>query len=183
MKQPKLHTERIILRPFELSDAGVVQRLAGEFEIADTTILIPHPYEDGMAEEWISTHQPQFEAGEIANFAITLIESGDLIGAIGLVINQRHNHAEMGYWIGKPYWSKGYCTEAARAILEFGFTELSLHRIHAHYMTRNIASGKIMEKLGMTREGLMRQHIKKWDKFEDIILYGILKSDWELAGS
>lgn len=179
MEQPKLNTERLILRPFELSDAKDVKRLAGEYEIADTTILIPHPYEDGMAEEWISTHKPKFEAGEIVNFAITLQDSGDLIGAIGLVINKIHNHAELGYWIGKPFWSKGYCTEAARAILKFGFTDLNLNRIHAHYMTRNAASGTIMKKIGMTREGLMRQHIKKWDKYEDIVLYGILKSDWE----
>jgi len=65
------------------------------------------PYEKGMAEEWISTHLPKFEAGELANFAIVLKETQELIGAIGLTINKRFKRAELGYWIGKPYWNKG----------------------------------------------------------------------------
>ena len=159
MKQrATLHTQRLILRPFEIADALDVQRLAGDQAIADTTLNIPHPYEDGMAEQWISTRQPQFEAGELANFAIVLRATGELVGAIGLVINRRFDHAELGYWIGRPYWKQGFCTEAGRAVLRYGFTELNLNRIHAYYLSRNPAPGRVMEKLGMTREGLLRQH-------------------------
>ena len=88
------------------------------------------------------------------------------------------HQGELGYWIGVPYWGKGYCTEAGEALLEYGFTELDLNRIHASYFSRNPASGRVMEKLGMTYEGTRKQHILKWNKFEDLALKGILRKDW-----
>ncbi len=155
MKQlPTLKTERLILRPFEMSDVTDVRLLAGDRAIADTTLNIPHPYEEGMAEQWIRTHQPRFEAGELVNFAITMRADGELVGAIGLVIERRFDRAELGYWVGRPYWRQGYCTEAGRSVLKFGFMELNLNRIHASHLCRNPASGRVMQKLGMTREGL-----------------------------
>ncbi len=179
MKQrPTLETERLLLRPFEPSDAKDVQHLAGDRAIADTTLNIPHPYEDGMAEEWISTHQPKFEAGGLVNFAIVLRGTGELIGAMGLVIAARFERAELGYWIGKPYWGNGYCTEAGRAVFHYGFSTLKLNRIHASHLTRNPASGRVMQKLGMVHEGRARQHVKRWDRFEDLELYGLLRDEW-----
>ena len=177
--RPTLETERLILRLFELSDAADVQRLAGDWEIADTTLNIPHPYKDGMAEEWIATHVPQFEAGKQVVFAVTLRQTGDLIGAIGLTISQRFQRAEIGYWVGRPYWNQGYCTEAGHAVIGHAFTDLNLHRVHAFHLARNPASGRVMQKLGMTREGLARQHVRRWDVYEDLVLYGILRSEWE----
>lgn len=179
MKQrPTLKTQRLILRPFELTDAKDVQRLAGDRTVADTTLNVPHPYADGMAENWIATHQPKFEAGELANFAIVLRDSGELVGAIGLGIEKRFDRAELGYWIGAPYWNRGYCTEAGHILLTYGFGTLSLNRVHASHLARNPASGRVMEKLGMTREGIARQHVKKWDRYEDLVLYGVLKTEW-----
>ena len=134
---PKIETERLLLRQFELSDANVVQRLAGERDIADTTLSIQHPYKDGMAEEWISTHRPKFERGELLNFAVVLLTSGELIGSIGLVIVPHFERAELGYWIGRPYWKNGYCTEASNAMLQYGFRALKLNRIHACHVSRN----------------------------------------------
>lgn len=177
-KRPTIETERLRLRPFQFSDADDVQRLAGDRAIADTTLNVPHPYEDGMAEEWIATHQPRFESGELFNLAVTLRTTGDLIGAIGLGIDQRFGRAELGYWIGKPYWNNGYCTEAGRAVLQYGFSVLGLHRIHASHLTRNPASGRVMQKLGMVHEGRARQHVRRWDAFEDLELYGILAEEW-----
>ena len=80
----KIETERLLLRPFELSDGSRVKELAGDRAIADTTLNIPHPYKDGMAEEWISSHQPKFETGESVDYAIILKATQKLIGAIGL---------------------------------------------------------------------------------------------------
>ena len=176
--RPTIETKRLRLRPFELSDAKDVQRLAGDGAIADTTLNIPHPYEDGMAEEWISTHQPKFESGELLNFAIVSRTSDKLIGAIGLRIVPRFERAELGYWIGKPYWKNGYCTEAGRAVLQYGFSVLKLNRIHASHLKRNPVSGRVMQKLGMVREGCARQHAKRWDRFEDLAFYGIIKDYW-----
>ena len=100
-----------------------------------------------------------------------------LIGAVGLRLELDDRRAELGYWIGKPYWNQGYCTEAARAAIQFGFEQLELNRIFANHFVRNPASGRVMQKLGMVYEGRLRQHVKKWDAFEDLELYGILKDD------
>ena len=97
---------------------------------------------------------------------------------MGLQINQQYASAELGYWIGQSFWRQGYCTEAARAVLGYGFELLELNRVYASYLTRNPASGRVMQKIGMAYEGCLRQHIKKWDVFEDLALYGILRSDW-----
>jgi RimJ/RimL family protein N-acetyltransferase len=175
-------TERLILRPFVTADAREVQLLAGDRAVADTVLGIPHPYGDGEAEKWISTHQAGYEEGRLANFAIVLRDGGGLVGAVGLVIDQRFDSAELGYWIGRPHWSRGYCTEACRAAIGYGFNGLRLNRIHASYFLRNPASGRVMEKLGMTREGLRRQHVKKWGRYEDVIEYGLLRCDWIASG-
>ena len=174
-----LETKRILLRPFELSDGPRVKKLAGDKAIADTTLNIPHPYQDGMAEEWILTRQSKFQAGESVNCAIILKSIQELIGAIGLIIDKRFNRAELGYWIAKEYWNQGYCTEASKAILKYGFHELDLHRITATHIISNPASGKVMKKIGMKKEGVLREHVIKWDKYEDVVSYGILRKEWE----
>ncbi|MEW6355103.1 MAG: GNAT family N-acetyltransferase [Planctomycetota bacterium] len=175
---PTLKTERLVLRPFRPEDAGDVQRLAGDRAIADTTQNIPHPYEDGMAEEWIAKHQAIFDGGTGVTFAITLKSTSELIGAISLMGIIRGHRAELGYWIGRPYWRQGYCTEAARAVVRYGFEELDLNRIHATHFSRNPASGRVMQKLGMTHEGRRRQHVLKWGRFEDLELYGMLREEY-----
>ena len=161
-----------------MADAGRVQRLAGDRAVADTTLNIPHPYEDGMAEQWISNHRHWFERHEQAVFAIVLRAEDALIGAMGFLINMENQRAELGYWIGRPYWNGGYCTEAARAMLRFGFEQLGLNRIYAHHFARNPASGRVMQKIGMVHEGRLPQHVRKWDAFEDLELYGVLKSQF-----
>lgn len=166
------------MRPFQTEDAPDVQRLAGDRSIADTTLNVPHPYEDGMAEAWIVTHQPRFAARELATFAVTLRENGELVGALSLKICDQFDMAEMGYWVAKAYWGRGICTEAAIAAIDYGFESLGLNRIHANHLARNPASGRVMEKAGMIREGVARQHTKKWGRHEDLILYGLLREEW-----
>lgn len=179
-ERPTLSTARLLLRPFVLSDADNVQRLAGDDLIAATTLNVPHPYEAGMAEAWISTHQPQFDEGTLHNFAITLAASGELVGAIGLAIDPETLIAELGYWVGVPHWGNGYCTEAARAVVRHGFS-IGLQRIHAHYMAMNVASGKVMENVGMRREGTLRQHVVKRGVRHDMAWFGILADELEGA--
>lgn len=178
-QQSTIHTDRLILRPFMLSDAAEVQRLAGDRAIAAVTQAIPHPYEDGMAEDWIKSHPKQFAEEKSVVFAITFSETNLLCGAIGLSIHQEDNRAELGYWIGKPFWGNGYCTEAALAVLKYGFESLGLYRIYSSHFSSNPASGRVMQKIGMIYEGCLRQHLLKWGKFEDRVQYGILKSEWE----
>jgi len=182
IKPVTLRTERLTLRPFVLSDAPDVQRLAGDYDIASTT-SIPHPYPDGVAEEWIRSHRSNLAGGKAVNFAIVRHDDSALIGSIGLLnMKQRDLQAELGCWIGKPFWGSGYATEATRAILRYGFESLGLNRIQACHMTRNPVSGRIFEKLGMTKEGVLRQAIRKFDAFEDLAVYGLLRTEYEAAG-
>jgi [ribosomal protein S5]-alanine N-acetyltransferase len=115
----------------------------------------------------------------VATFGVVLAETGELVGAVGIRFTPANNRAELGYWIGKPYWGRGYCSEAARAVLAYGFDERGLNRIYAHHMTRNPASGRVMQKAGMQREGILRRHFLKWGVFEDVEIYGILREEWE----
>jgi ribosomal-protein-alanine N-acetyltransferase len=178
MSQPTLKTSRLVLRPFRKDDAASVQRLAGEWEIADTTLNVPHPYENGLAEQWIETHGPGYEAEKLAAFAVVLRDRQQLIGAVSLKVDRDLNRADLGYWIGKPFWNLGYAAEAARAVIAAGFDEMGLNRICAFHFARNPSSGRVMEKLGMLLEGTARQHTMKWGKYEDLVSYGILREDW-----
>lgn len=180
---PRLVTERLILRPFVQADAADVMRLAGDRAVADTTLNIPHPYQEGMAEAWISTHQECFEKDQGVTWAITRKSDGALVGAISLMGMAKGHQAELGYWIGKPYWRQGYCTEAGQAVLCCAFSDLALMRVHACHITRNPASGRVMQKLGMRHEGCRRRHVKKLDKAEDLELYGVLKPEPETTAN
>jgi len=176
---PPLLTERLLLRSLMLEDAADVQRLAGERDIAAMLPNMPHPYEDGMAEKWIRSCYEKFEKDEALNFAITLRTDKNFIGGIALRLDQENENGEIGYWIGKPYWNYGYCTEAAKAVVAYSFEVLKLNRVHAKHFKRNTASGRVMEKIGMQYEGCFRQHVKKWNNFEDLMGYGMLKVDFD----
>ncbi len=172
---PTIRTARLVLRPFTLADAPRIEELAGAREVAYNTLRIPHPYPKGEAEAWIRTHEQGMAEGNYT-FAI---DDGELAGGIGLHVKADFDRAEIGYWLGVPYWGRGYATEAMAAILRFGFEELKLNRIYAGYFSRNAASGRVMGKNGLTREGVLRQHVKKWDEYLDLVYYGILRSEWE----
>ncbi len=174
MKTSSLRTQRLLLRPFDPADAPRVQQLAGDREIALNTIHVPHPYPTGRAQMWIDAQVDRREQGQW-DFAI---DDGELAGCIGLRVQEEFDRAEIGYWIGKPYWGRGYATEAAAALIRLGFEELNLNRIYAGYFSRNAASARVMIKNGMQYEGTLRQHVKKWGEFVDIVYYGILRSDW-----
>lgn len=107
---PTLQANRVILSPFTLADAALVQRYAGDPEVGRTTLHVPHPYPDGAAEKWIAAHLLQYLEKQNVVFAIRS-PAGDLIGAINLGLNLQNQMAELGYWIGVPFWNKGYCTD------------------------------------------------------------------------
>lgn len=156
----------------------MVQQLAGDSRIADTTGSVPHPYLDGMAEAWIAEHQDSASKGDSYTWAIANLETDELMGCISLILN-RHRGAEMGYWLGVPFWNHGFMSEAARAVIDAGFTQLNLHRIVAAHFVRNPASGRVMQKAGMNLIGTMRD---SWSwlttgVFESEVWYEILSTD------
>ena len=106
------------------------------------------------AERWLATHDAARASGSEAVFAVTLGTDGTLVGSMGLHLFPQHDRAELGYWIGKPFWGRGYATDAARAVVRWGFESLGLERIFAYHMTANPASGRVMEKMGVNKEQL-----------------------------
>ena len=181
MTQPTLTTERLILRAMRHEDAADIQRLAGAYEVALNTFTVPHPYPDGVAEQWIAGSEQRFAKSEVLTLAITLRETGELVGVIGLRFRPRHDNAEMGYWVGVPYWGRGYTTEAARAMLQWGFEERKLKRIFGRHFARNPASGRVLQKIGMQYEGTLRAHTKKWGEYQDLVLYAMLREEWSVV--
>jgi RimJ/RimL family protein N-acetyltransferase len=176
--QPTLTTARLTLRPFTLADAPDVARHVSMREIAEMTLHIPHPYPEDGAAAWIGERAASYAEGKTVNFAVALRDDGTLVGSIGLVLEPDHHRAEIGYWIGKPYWGRGYATEAGQAVLGFGFETLGLNKIHAAHFTKNPSSGRVLEKLGMTYEGCLREHDYKWGVYEDIKVYAVLAREW-----
>ena len=177
MKYPIIETERLILRKFKLRDAPDLQRILGNKEIAKTSVSIPHPYENGMAEDWINRQEGYFQRGLCLNFAVILKSEDRYIGAIGFnEIFKQHNRAQLGYYFDQDYWGKGFGTESVRAMIHHGFSELKFHKISSDVILPNSASIHILEKVGMKHEGTFRQHIMKWGEYKDLAWYGILQS-------
>lgn len=185
MTIPILTTERLVLRPFSPDEARRVHELLSTPEIADTTLNIAYPYPEDAAAGWIATHATAAEDGTGWTWAITLRSGqrsdqrlgGLLMGAISLGAVMTHRRGTLGYWLGVPYWSQGYMSEAARAVIAYGFDTLDLHRIDAACMRRNPASAKVMQHAGMAYEGTFRDHIIKHGRFEDLDRYAVIRDD------
>lgn len=183
-----MQTERLALRTYALTDIPALIALAGAREVAATTGRIPHPYSEADARDFIASTQEDGLLGTGLHLAIALRHGdghrdGDtLCGGVGLRIEREHSRAELGYWIGLPHWGKGYATEAAKALVQYGFEILGLHRIFACHFARNSASARVLLKVGMRHEGRQRAHVVKWGEFIDLEMYGILSSDAERIG-
>jgi ribosomal-protein-alanine N-acetyltransferase len=173
MPAPTLRTDRLLLRPFTGDDIPELVPLIGAREVAATTRRIPHPYTLADAEEFIKSSQQ----GDEINLAVLRQADLRLLGGGILRPDTNHQHAEVGYWIGVAHWGNGYATEAARALVRYGFEVLQLHRIYASHSSNNPASGKVLLKLGMKHEGRMRQHLVKWGEYQDLEFYGMLKDE------
>ena len=175
---PTLATARLKLRPDGEGEIVELVRIIGAREVAATTLRIAHPYTAQDARTFLAMAE---EADKIW-LAITLRTDGRQIGGVGLRLDQQHQHAELGYWLGVPYWRKGYATEATRELLRYGFQDLRLHRIFASHFKHNPTSGCVLRKLGMHHEGCQREHLYKWGQFIDSELYGILRQEWQAGG-
>lgn len=174
--QAELRTARLRLRPFGSGDAHRVQVLIDDPDIARNTLTIPHPYPAGLAERWIAGHAEEWAAGRKGVWAVCLAD-GELVGAAGLHMEPAHKRAELGYWIARAHWGRGIATEAVQALVAHAFDELALERVCAHHFTWNPASGRVLEKAGLLREGLLRAHVQKDGRAADNVLYGLARSD------
>lgn len=139
MEKP-IKTRRLVLRALRDRDAAEIARLAGDWDVASMTGRIAFPYSEDLAREWMST------IGE-GEFVRAVEYKGALIGAVGYVANG-DGSAEIGYWIGKPWWGRGFATEAASALVRHCFTTAGFNRLTCCHFVDNPASRRVIEKLG-----------------------------------
>ncbi len=174
---PTLKTERLILRPLRMSDAKDL------FAYAHDPLVSRHVLWDAHesvrdSRQFLRGAIRQYRRGEPGSFAITLKDSGRMIGTIGFMwVNVDYKSAEVGYSLSREYWNRGIMTEALRRVVAFGFEELRLNRIEAQHEVDNPASGRVMAHAGMQYEGRLRQRIKNKGRFVDVALYAILRDD------
>jgi len=187
--QPTLNASRLVLRPFAATDANRVAELANDEAITRNLRSFSYPYSLEDAEQWLGQLPGEWEQGKSAVFAICVgsaeSQLDELVGAIGIVLDSQSNRGELGYWIGRSYWGQGIATEASQSILDFGFGQLGLNKVVAECLTRNPASARVMEKVGMVQEGLFEKHFRKnlADEYCDVRAFGLLKAAWNRRGS
>jgi 8-oxo-dGTP diphosphatase len=148
-----VETARLRLRPLALSDASVIERLAGDWEIARFTAHIPHPYPKGGAAPWIEETWAEAGAGKKVVAAIERLADGQLVGCIELDMTPGNGTGSLGYWIGRPYWGSGIASEAGAAMMKLGFGPLGLSRVEATAVPANRRSIRVQEKLGLALIG------------------------------
>lgn len=174
-----IETERLRLRPWRIGDVDDVFAYAQDPEWRRYLRLLPSPYGRGDAERFVARQLLNDFAAHPA-WAVTLDDTA--IGGINLRFTREHGFAEMGYAIARTHWNKGLCTEAARAVIDAAFTAApDLNRIHARADYRNEASQRVMEKIGMTKEGVLRQSRIERGEVLDEAWFAILRSEWEAA--
>ncbi|MCG8310936.1 MAG: GNAT family N-acetyltransferase [Cytophagales bacterium] len=174
-----LYTPRLILRKFGISDAPELSRLLKDKEVAATTLMLPYPIDLEKSKEMIRNYIEEQELKKVMRWTLTLKKNEQqIIGGIRLVPNQKFNSAEIGFWLGKNFWRKGYAFEAAMRVIEFGFNELEFNRLEAHAMAENKPSIMLLEKLGYQKEGYHPDLVIKWGAYKDVVTFGLLRKNY-----
>ena len=170
-----LETERLLLRPFDFGDVEDVLDYASEPELS-RYLPLPQPYTRGDAVEFISRAVLD---GWSTRPTFAIVFESHVVGGINLRVDERHRTAELGYALARPQWGKGLTPEAARAVVDWGFERYALCKVYAVADLRNRQSWHVMEKLGMSREGVPRSNMQSRDERVDEVCYGILREEWE----
>jgi [ribosomal protein S5]-alanine N-acetyltransferase len=179
-----LQSERVVLREIEHGDAEAMQAYAADPAVVQYMIWGPNTIEQTRA--FCSGQLDIQRVRDRRDFELAVIDKrdGELIGGVGLrVQNTVQREGDIGYVLRRDYWGRGLIAEAARAVLEFGFGVLGLHRIYATADARNLQSVRVMEKLGMHHEGTLRKNLYLREAFRDTVLYSILEDEYWSDGN
>jgi ribosomal-protein-alanine N-acetyltransferase len=164
-----------VLRKILPSDYKDMYEYSSLDEVTKYLLWSSHPSEE-YTRQYIEYLQQRYKIGDFYDWAISLKDSGKMIGTCGFTrFDFANNCAEIGYVLNPKYWGQGYCTEAVSKIIEFGFNNLHLNRIEARYMKDNVGSRRVMEKCKMTFEGTMKSAVYAKNKYWDIGVCAILK--------
>lgn len=178
---PPLETPRLLLRPLKMSDSQDVFAYSRDPEVARHVLWDAHET-IGQTRAYLRYILKQYRNGEPSTYGIVLKDTGRVVGTIGFMwLNTENRSTEIGYSLARSCWNRGLMTEAVRAVLGMAFDTLKLHRVEAQHETDNPASGRVMLKAGMRREGTMRGRLWNKGKFVDVEVYAILREDWHAS--
>ncbi|WP_314585207.1 GNAT family N-acetyltransferase [Paenibacillus terrigena] len=178
---PRLETERLILRKMRRSDARDLFAYASNAEVTRYTMWNTHrTLRD--SEHFLDAIEQRYREGQVTNWGIEYKSNGKFIGTCGFVYwAPEHHRAEIGYALSAEYWNQGIMSEAARVVLQIGFQKMDLNRLEARCNLENIGSERVMQKLGMTYEGVIREQLFIRGRFESVKLYSILRNEVPVA--
>lgn len=172
-------TDHLLLRKFQECDATPLEAAINDEDVCKSTHALNFPLGNTWAKDWTIRQATAFDERESKFFAVTDRITGELFGFICIIIEERDFRGELGYAYGKKYWGKGIATEAAKAIIEYAFQIKNLHKVYARHFSTNPASGRVIQKCGMTYEGTQISHDFKSGKFEDVVSYGIINPTYQ----
>jgi 8-oxo-dGTP diphosphatase len=170
-----LDAAHLVLRRPEESDVPTLVALAGDWQVARTTAFIPHPYGDDDARTFIAEAPCRAADGANVVFALERRTEPGLVGCAGLIIDREA--AEVGYWIGRPFWGHGYAAEAVRRLLRLAFGSLGLARVQAETLADNPASVRVLEKAGFER-GAVTVGDRGRCLDRAVVAYAVSRADW-----
>lgn len=174
----EIETPRLLIRRLNMRDAGDLFAYSRDPEVA-RYVLWEAQKSVGEARAFIRYCLRRYRLGEPASLGIVLKETNRVIGTIGFMWYQRDNNsAEIGYSLAREYWNRGIMTEAVQALIAFAFRRMRLNRIEAQHEVENPASGRVMAKAGMIREGTLRSRLFNKGRYVDVDLYAILRTDF-----
>ena len=179
MALPTIRTPRLVLRAVTPHDADALLHIFGDPEL---TRYWGHPAlaDRAAAEALVKEIQAGAASGELLQWGITLGETGDLVGTSTLAsLDRRHRRAEIGAALAPEHHGRGYAEEAVRAVIDHGFRKLDLHRITADVDPRNAPALRLVERLGFRSEDHLREHYRQHDEWQDGLLFGLLKREWD----
>lgn len=175
---PTLYTKRLILRKMNIRDDEDVYEYSRDPRVSRYLLWYPH---DSLktTRGYLKYIEKRYKCATFYDWAIVLKEENKMIGTCGFTsLDVENNKGEVGYVVNASYWNRGIASEALEAVMQFGFTELDLHRIEAKYMVENPVSARVMEKAGMAFEGISRSMIYAKGRYVDVGTYAILKNEF-----
>lgn len=176
---PTIETNRLILRKMMVKDYEDMYAYACRFDVTKYLTWKPHT-SPNYTKEYLEYIATKYSLGEFYDWAIIDKQNAKMIGTCGFTRFDFHsNCAEVGYVLNPEYWGRGYATEAVQTVINFGFEKIGLTRIEAKYMQGNEASRRVMEKVGMTYEGMMRSAVLVGNEYKNIGICSILLNEYK----
>ena len=166
------------LRPIKASDAQIAYPMLMRKELL-TWLLWDGPKDEEGVFDTYTQWEKEFGKARDYRFAVENLNKPGIIGCIDLRFPENEKQADIGYWLGYQFWNNGYMTDALRLICGFGFNHLGIVRIYAPIFKGNIRSRRVLEKNGLSLDGILRNHLLKRGQWRDVWFMSIIRIDWE----